>query len=138
MDASPVLLRYRSIELGERVFFISTESCSTSVASGLETSRSSDPLCKSTRAAGVQRSSAAANSTASRLTLVGCLVGQYPDHLAGVSIGSPTVIQADSIVTRDVPEAVFATGNPCRVSRVIGGDEAFLVEHLEVLGMTAP
>ena len=40
--------------------------------------------------------------------------------LAGVSIGSRAVIGAGSVVTRDVPEAVFAAGNPCRVIRTIG------------------
>ena len=39
--------------------------------------------------------------------------------LAGVSIGSRAVIGAGSVVTRDVPEAVFAAGNPCRVIRPI-------------------
>jgi len=37
----------------------------------------------------------------------------------GVTIGSRTVIGAGSIVTRDVPEGVFAAGNPCRVIRVL-------------------
>ncbi len=41
--------------------------------------------------------------------------------LAGVRIGSRSVIGAGSVVTRDVPEAVFAAGNPCRVIRPIGG-----------------
>jgi len=35
--------------------------------------------------------------------------------LAGVHIGSRAVIGAGSVVTRDIPEAVFAAGNPCRV-----------------------
>jgi maltose O-acetyltransferase len=39
--------------------------------------------------------------------------------LAGVSIGSRAVIGAGSVVTRDVPEGVFAAGNPCRVIRPI-------------------
>jgi maltose O-acetyltransferase len=39
--------------------------------------------------------------------------------LAGVSIGSRAVIGAGSVVTRDIPEAVFAAGNPCRVIRAI-------------------
>jgi len=38
----------------------------------------------------------------------------------GVTIGSRSVIGAGSVVTRDVPEAVFAAGNPCRVVREIG------------------
>jgi maltose O-acetyltransferase len=39
--------------------------------------------------------------------------------LPGVRIGSRTVIGAGSIVTRDVPDDVFAAGNPCRVVRDI-------------------
>ena len=41
--------------------------------------------------------------------------------LPGVRIGSRAVIGAGSVVTRDVPEAVFAAGNPCRVLRPIEG-----------------
>jgi maltose O-acetyltransferase len=37
----------------------------------------------------------------------------------GVTIGSRAVIGAGSVVTRDVPEGVFAAGNPCRVIREI-------------------
>lgn len=37
----------------------------------------------------------------------------------GVKIGQGTVIGAGSIVTRDIPEKVFAAGNPCRVIRPI-------------------
>ena len=39
--------------------------------------------------------------------------------LAGVRIGSRTVIGAGSVVTRDVPEGVLAAGNPCRVIRPV-------------------
>ena len=35
----------------------------------------------------------------------------------GVKIGSGTVIGAGSVVTRDIPDNVFAAGNPCRVIR---------------------
>lgn len=35
--------------------------------------------------------------------------------LAGVHIGSKSVIGAGSVVTRDIPAGVFAAGNPCRV-----------------------
>jgi maltose O-acetyltransferase len=35
----------------------------------------------------------------------------------GVTIGSRCVIGAGSVVTRDIPEGVFAAGNPCRVIR---------------------
>ncbi|QDV35875.1 sugar O-acetyltransferase [Tautonia plasticadhaerens] len=37
----------------------------------------------------------------------------------GVRIGSRSVIGAGSVVTRDVPDGVFAAGNPCRVVREI-------------------
>ena len=39
--------------------------------------------------------------------------------LPGVRIGSRAVIGAGSVVTRDIPDDVFAAGNPCRVIREI-------------------
>ncbi len=39
--------------------------------------------------------------------------------LPGVRIGSRSVIGAGSVVTRDIPDGVFAAGNPCRVIRPI-------------------
>lgn len=39
--------------------------------------------------------------------------------LAGVRIGSRSVIGAGSVVTRDIPEGVLAAGNPCRVIRPV-------------------
>lgn len=39
--------------------------------------------------------------------------------LPGVHIGSQAVIGAGSVVTRDIPDGVFAAGNPCRVIREI-------------------
>ena len=44
-------------------------------------------------------------------------VGGAAVILPGVTIGSRSVIGAGSIVTRDVPDDVFAAGNPCRVIR---------------------
>jgi maltose O-acetyltransferase len=43
----------------------------------------------------------------------------------GVTIGARSVIGAGSVVISDVPEEVFAAGNPCRVIRplVPGGRE---------------
>ena len=38
----------------------------------------------------------------------------------GVRIGAGSVIGAGSIVTREIPEGVFAAGNPCRVIREVG------------------
>ena len=37
----------------------------------------------------------------------------------GVSIGPGSVIGSGSVVTADIPEGVFAAGNPCRVLREI-------------------
>ena len=39
--------------------------------------------------------------------------------LPGVKIGNNTVIGAGSVVTKDIPDQVFAAGNPCRVIREI-------------------
>jgi len=39
----------------------------------------------------------------------------------GVRIGAQAVIGAGSVVTRDIPQRVFAAGNPCRVVRAIPG-----------------
>jgi maltose O-acetyltransferase len=41
--------------------------------------------------------------------------------LAGARIGSRSIVGAGSVVTRDVPEGVFAAGNPCRVIRRLSG-----------------
>jgi maltose O-acetyltransferase len=43
--------------------------------------------------------------------------------LPGVRIGSRAVIGAGSVVTRDIPDGVFAAGNPCRVIRDITDGE---------------
>ena len=40
--------------------------------------------------------------------------------LPGVRIGSRSVIGAGSVVTWDIPDDVFAAGNPCRVIRPVG------------------
>lgn len=46
-------------------------------------------------------------------------VGGAAIILPGVRIGARAVIGAGSVVTRDVPEGVFAAGNPCRVIRAL-------------------
>lgn len=38
----------------------------------------------------------------------------------GVRVGARSVVGAGSVVTRDIPEGVFAAGNPCRVIREVG------------------
>ncbi len=37
----------------------------------------------------------------------------------GVTIGSRSMIGAGAVVTRDIPDGVFAAGNPCRVIRTL-------------------
>ncbi|RDI49793.1 sugar O-acetyltransferase [Nocardia mexicana] len=37
----------------------------------------------------------------------------------GVTIGANTVVGAGSVVTRDLPDKVFAAGNPCRIIRTL-------------------
>ena len=44
--------------------------------------------------------------------------------LPGVRIGNGTVVGAGSVVTRDLPESVFAAGNPCRVIRGVDDPRA--------------
>jgi maltose O-acetyltransferase len=44
-------------------------------------------------------------------------VGGAAVILPGVTIGSRSVIGGGSVVTRDIPDDVFAAGNPCRVIR---------------------
>lgn len=44
-------------------------------------------------------------------------VGARAFVMPGVTIGARSVIGACSVVTHDVPENVFAAGNPCRVLR---------------------
>lgn len=41
----------------------------------------------------------------------------------GVQIGAATVIGAGSVVTRNIPDNVFAAGNPCRVIRTLEENE---------------
>lgn len=48
-------------------------------------------------------------------------VGGSAVILPGVRVGSRTVIGAGSVVTRDLPDDVFAAGNPCRVVRALEG-----------------
>ncbi|MGQ7275240.1 sugar O-acetyltransferase [Marinobacter sp. V034] len=50
----------------------------------------------------------------------------------GVRIGSRTIIGAGSVVTRDIPEGVFAAGNPCRVIRAITEEEATSIKSTDM------
>lgn len=46
-------------------------------------------------------------------------IGGGTKVMPGVSIGNNVVIGGGSIVTKDIPDNVIATGNPCRVIREI-------------------
>ena len=46
-------------------------------------------------------------------------IGAQVCVLPGVTIGDDSVIGAGSVVTKDIPAGVLATGNPCRVIREI-------------------
>ena len=48
-----------------------------------------------------------------------CWLASNVSVIGGVSIGNGSVIGAGSVVTRDIPENVFAAGNPCRVIKTI-------------------
>lgn len=51
-----------------------------------------------------------------------CWIGGGAIILAGVTIGDGAVIGAGSVVTKDVPAAVVAAGNPCRVIKPVASD----------------
>lgn len=46
-----------------------------------------------------------------------CWIASNVTVCGGVTIGEGCVIGAGSVVTRDIPDGVFAAGNPCRVIR---------------------
>ena len=51
----------------------------------------------------------------------------------GVTIGDNTVIDAGSVVTKDIPANVVAAGNPCRVIRPITeADTEYWTHQLEM------
>lgn len=49
----------------------------------------------------------------------GCWIASNVVICGGVTIGEGCVIGAGSVVTRDIPDGVFAAGNPCKVIRKI-------------------
>ena len=46
----------------------------------------------------------------------------------GVTIGEGCVIGAGSVVTRDIPDGVFAAGNPCKVIRKITQEDSIYLK----------
>lgn len=49
----------------------------------------------------------------------GCWIASNVSVCGGVTIGKDCVIGAGSVVTKDIPDGVFAAGNPCKVIRPI-------------------
>lgn len=54
----------------------------------------------------------------------GCWLASNVTVCGGVTIGKNTVIGAGSVVVRDIPEGVFAAGNPCVVIRSITKEDS--------------
>ena len=54
----------------------------------------------------------------------GCWLASGVIVCGGVTIGKECVIGAGSVVTRDIPDGVFAAGNPCRVIRKITQEDS--------------
>ncbi|MBQ2658776.1 MAG: sugar O-acetyltransferase [Erysipelotrichaceae bacterium] len=50
-------------------------------------------------------------------------IGANTVILPGVHVGNNVVIGAGSVVTRDIPDWVIASGNPCKVKREITDDD---------------
>lgn len=60
-----------------------------------------------------------------------CWFGANVTVCPGVTIGNDVVIGAGSVVTKDIPDNVFAAGVPCKVIREITeADSVFLKEEL--------
>ena len=61
----------------------------------------------------------------------GCWLASGVTVCGGVTIGKNSVIGAGSVVTKDLPEGVFAAGNPCKVIRKITEkDSVYLKKEL--------
>lgn len=58
----------------------------------------------------------------------GCWIAANVTVCGGVHIGKNCVIGAGSVVTRDIPEGVFAAGNPCKVIRKITEKESIYLK----------
>ena len=108
-----------NIELGERVFFnfncVVLDVCKVSIGSYTLFG----PAVQIYTATHPMDAQARRREESGRPIEIGSdvWVGGGAIILPGVRIGSRAVIGAGSVVTRDVPDGVFAAGNPCRVVR---------------------
>ena len=57
-----------------------------------------------------------------------CWIASNVTICGGVTIGQCSVIGAGSVVTRDIPEGVFAAGNPCRVIRKLTDQDSIYLK----------
>lgn len=53
----------------------------------------------------------------------GVWIGGNVTILPGITIGHNSVIEAGSVVVRDIPANSIAVGNPCRVIKRIDSDD---------------
>lgn len=58
-----------------------------------------------------------------------CWIGADVTILPGVTIGSNTIIEAKSVVTKNIPDHVIAVGNPCRVLRTVTEKDSIYQEE---------
>lgn len=75
-----------------------------------------DRFPRATNPSGALQTEADWQVTPTRI-LRGASIGSNATILCGVTIGEGAIIGAGSVVTRDVPARVIATGNPARVLR---------------------
>lgn len=125
---SPFFCDYgRNIRLGDRVFFnfnCAILDCAqvvvgsdTMLGPAVQIYTATHPIDFLARRAGLE--------SAKPITIGSDVwVGGGAIILPGVTIGARSVIGAGSVVTRDVPEGVFAAGNPCRVIRTLHEGDA--------------
>lgn len=95
-----VVLDVTPVEIGDRVLF----------GPNVQIYTATHPLDAETRRTGLE---------AGRPIRIGSdvWIGGSVVLCPGVTVGDRTVIGAGSVVTRDLPDGVFAAGNPCRVIR---------------------
>lgn len=99
-----IILDCAEVHIGNRVMF----------GPGVQVYATTHPLDPIERATGKEFSAA---------VTIGddCWIGGGAIILAGVTIGKGAVIGAGSLVNKDIPAAVVAAGNPCRIIKSLDG-----------------
>ena len=57
-------------------------------------------------------------------------IGANSTICGGVTIENDSIIDAGSVITKDIPAGVIAAGNPCRVIRKIKEDDIIKNEDI--------